>query len=152
MVTDPVEQASLLSKAFSNVFDISPNNTPMYLPNVCSDMTMPTFSVSEVERLLCRLDGNKNLGPDRMHPAILAALTPVIALPLTTVFNQLLDTSVVPKDWSSAIVSPFFKSGDKSCPQNYRPIRLTSILSKIMEKLLRERILSHLQEQATISG
>jgi len=46
----------------------------MYLPKVCSDMTMPAFSVSKVERLLCRLDGNKNPGSDGMHPAILAAL------------------------------------------------------------------------------
>jgi len=66
--------------------------------------------------------------------------------------NQFLDTSVVPKDWSSVTVSSIFKSGDKSCPQYYRPISLTSSLAKVMEKLFRERVLSHLQEQVVISG
>ena len=39
---------------------------------------------------------------------------------------------------------PIFKKGDKSDPGNYRPIRLTSQICKVLESILRDKIVKHL--------
>ena len=50
----------------------------------------------------------------------------------------------VPTDWKHANVTPIFKKGDKSDPGNYRPISLTSQICKVLESILRDNIVNHL--------
>ena len=50
----------------------------------------------------------------------------------------------VPTDLKHANVTPIFKKGDKSDPGNYRPISLTSQICKVLESILRENIVNHL--------
>jgi hypothetical protein len=38
-----------------------------------------------------------------------------------------IDQGKIPDDWKEALVTPLFKTGDKSTPSNYRPVSLTSI-------------------------
>ena len=47
-------------------------------------------------------------------------------------------------DWKHANVTPTFKKGDKSVPGNYPPISLTSQICKILESILRDNIVNHL--------
>ena len=48
-------------------------------------------------------------------------------------------------------INPTFKKGDKSDPSNYRPISLTSHLIKIFERVIRHKIVSHLEANDLIS-
>lgn len=59
-------------------------------------------------------------------------------------FQQSLDTGCVPEDWKYAFVKAIFKSGQKSCPNNYRPISLTCISCKLLEHIIYSKIISHL--------
>ena len=52
--------------------------------------------------------------------------------------------------WKSATVSPIYKSGSKNDPANYRPISLTSQLCKVLESLMRDRIVRHLENNQLI--
>ena len=52
----------------------------------------------------------------------------------------------VPNDWKLANIVPLHKKGSKSSPENYREISLTSVVSKIMEKLVRDKIMEHMEE------
>ena len=52
---------------------------------------------------------------------------------------------MVPDDWKIANVSPIFKKGDKRKVSNYRPVSLTSQVSKFIEMVLRDTIVSHLE-------
>ena len=49
--------------------------------------------------------------------------------------------------WLKAVITPIHKKGNKSLPSNYRPISLTSVLSKIMESIIRDEMLVHLTKQ-----
>ena len=40
-----------------------------------------------------------------------------------------------------AAIVPIYKSGDKSLPSNYRPISLTPILMKILERVIRKQVI-----------
>ena len=50
----------------------------------------------------------------------------------------------MPNDWKVANVSCIFKKGDKSVPGNYRPVSLTSVVCKILERIIREIVVNHL--------
>ena len=70
--------------------------------------------------------------------------------PLTTLFNLSLSTGIVPQDWRDAGVTPLFKKGKKCDPKNYRPISLTSLVGKIMESILKDCIVNHLEKFSLI--
>ena len=52
---------------------------------------------------------------------------------LQVIFQQSLDTGVVPSDWKQANVVAVYKKGDKNTAANYRPVSLTSISCKTLE-------------------
>ena len=66
---------------------------------------------------------------------------------LTFIFQQSLDTGTVPDDWKMALVTPVFKKGKRSAPENYRPVSLTSICCKINEHIIVSETMSHLERQ-----
>ena len=67
-----------------------------------------------------------------------------ISLPLALLFNKSMHSSKVPADWKNANVIPIYKKGSKVEPANYRPISLTSVIVKVMERTLKERMMNHL--------
>ena len=71
-----------------------------------------------------------------------------ILLPTITNINTSLTTGIVPPDLKTAIVKPLLKkpSLDKNLLKNYRPISNLPFLSKILEKVVLHKLLSHLQE------
>lgn len=52
--------------------------------------------------------------------------------------------SVVPQTWKQATVTPIFKGGDKQSTNNYRPISLLSVVSKVLEKWVVNQLIDHL--------
>ena len=56
----------------------------------------------------------------------------------------------VVSEWKLANVTPLFKKGDKSNPGNYRPISLTSVVCKLMESILRDKIVEFLEKNNII--
>ena len=94
---------------------------------------------------------NKSSGPDNLHPRLLLELADIIALPVTILFNATLKDRL-PEDWKKAFIAGIFKKkGSRHLPENYRPISLTSILCKIMEKFIRESVVNHLLERGLLS-
>ena len=53
-------------------------------------------------------------------------------------------------EWKLANVTPLFKKGDKSNPGDYRPISLTSVVCKLMESILRDKIVKFLEKNIII--
>ncbi|CAM5095586.1 unnamed protein product [Natator depressus] len=90
------------------------------------------------------------MGPDELHPRVLKELADVIAEPLAIIFENSWRMGEVPDDWKKAKVVPIFKKGKKEDPGNYRPVSLTSVPGKIMEQVLKESILKHLDERKVI--
>ena len=74
-----------------------------------------------------------------------------IALPLTIIFNLSLQSGKLPNVWKEAIVVPIFKKGQRSNPENYRPVSLTTVACRIMEKIIHKKITHHLLINQLIS-
>ena len=91
------------------------------------------------------LDPKKGAGPDLLSPALLKFFAPYIYNTLSDIFQHSLNTGSVPKDWRTANVIPVFKKGSRTDPLNYRPISLTSVVSKLLEHIVSHSIHSHLE-------
>ena len=98
------------------------------------------------------LNLNKSVGPDEVHPRMLFELVGELSEPLAYLFNRTLKEGKIPDDWKKATVSPIFKKGVRNRAANYRPISLTSIVCKLMEKIVKQAILKHLVENSLLSS
>ncbi|CAM4553317.1 unnamed protein product [Caretta caretta] len=74
----------------------------------------------------------------------------VIAEPLGILFENLWRSGEALDDWKKANRVPIFKKGKEEKPGNYRLVSLTSVPGKIMEQVLKETILKHLEERKVI--
>jgi len=73
-------------------------------------------------------------GMDRLPAWFLRLGAPVFCQPLATLFNLSVSTSVVPQQWKVAVIRPIPKIAAAQCPADFRPISITSVLSRLMEQ------------------
>ena len=140
------EKVEILNNFFASVFT---KENLEDLPTVDEKPTVNLLETVNIEREtirkhLSKLNTTKASGPDEMHPKLLRELSEVIDEPLIFLFKKNVDEGVLPQSWKNANVTAIFKKGDKSKPGNYRPISLTSVLIKILEKIIREAIVDHM--------
>ncbi|CAM5168924.1 unnamed protein product [Eretmochelys imbricata] len=138
--------AQYLNKHFASVFnktkeDLRDNGS---MTNGNEDMEVD-ITIFEVEAKLKQLNGTKSGGPDNLHPRILKELAQEIASPLARIFNESVNSGVVLYDWRIANIVPIFKKGKKSDPGNYRPVSLTSVICKVLEKILKEKVVKDIE-------
>ena len=140
--TDPTDKANLFNEHFHRQFSQSSNY------NIDIDFRNDAFSnfkidYKQLRKVLSKINPHKSRGPDNLSGFIIKNCAVSIAYPLSLLFNLSFNTGQIPDEWKLANVVPVFKKGDKSDIQNYRPISLTCIVSKIFEKFIRDAILDY---------
>ena len=94
-------------------------------------LTDITFSDSIIIEAIKELSPNSAGGPYGIPASLLINCVEVMAPALKIIFSHSLSSSLIPTSFKEAAIITVFKSGDKSLPSNYRPISLTSVLSKV---------------------
>ena len=144
-------KANALNSQFSSVFTRDdevqpPNKGPSpYLP--INDL------IIDEEGVLKQLEGlktNKASGPDEIPARMLHDYASNIAPMLTSLFQQSYNIGQLQSDWSKARVTGIYKKGDKTNPENYRPVSLTCICCKIQEYIILSHLAKHLSSQQII--
>ena len=69
---------------------------------------------------------------------------------LKIIFSHSLSSSLIPTSFKEASIIPVFRSSNKSSPSYYRPISLTSVLSKVIETIIRKQILTFLSHRGYV--
>ena len=86
-----------------------------------------------------------------IQPVLLKNLSHSLAQPLSVICTSFMSTGHDPRAWKQATVTPVFKGGIASDPSNYRPISLTSVFSKLMERVVVPDMLRYCKEEGLIS-
>ena len=145
-ITNEQEIVDNFNKFFASVYVNEPSDLPFVLPYNGQMLSQMTIEESVVLQSLKELDVNKPPGPDNIHPKFLYETAVLISKPLTHIFSLSLRSSILPAEWKVAKITPIFKTGNKSHTNNYRPISLNSNICKILEKLIRDKLMTHLVE------
>lgn len=149
VVTNNTEMANIFNKYFASVFskDNGDNGGQYQQQNFNQQLSEITITEKDVEKAIDALKVGKAPGPDGFSSTLVKNLKMAILKPLTIIFNKSLTTGDIPKLWKLAKVIPIFKKGSKGDPSNYRPVSLTCIFCKLLEKIIREKITLHLTQQ-----
>ena len=76
----------------------------------------------------------------------------IIAPSLTAIFSNSIHTGIYPNEWKSAKVTPISKKGLKSDPNNYRPISVIPIVSKVFEQIVYNQLYHYLNDNKLLSS
>ena len=110
-------------------------------------LTDITLSDSIIIEAIKELSPNPAGDPDGIPTSLLINCAEEIAPALKIILSHSLSSNLIPTSFKEAAIIPVFKSGDKSLPSNYRPISLTSVLSKVIEKKFRKQVLTFLSHR-----
>ena len=137
-------QADLFNQYFYSVFTSSSCSLPEIweFPSHTNSIHSIYIEEDEVYSTLLSLDTNKATGIDGVGPKILKHCAMSLFQPLHHLFNLTLTSSVIPTEWKMHQIVPVFKSGDRSLVQNYRPISLLCNVSKVLESIIHDKIVS----------
>jgi len=102
-------------------------------------------SEEELLRIINKLK-NTSAGHDDLSVKALKAAMESLLTPLTHLCNLSLQTGEIPGQLKIAKITPIYKSGDKDCFSNYRPISVLPVISKIFEKLMYNRLIEYIEQ------
>ena len=123
LTKDDSKKAQLLNNLFTSVF------TKENMDNMPDLSQRPT----------------KSQGPDGFHPRVLQETESSINLPLSLIFMKSLAEQIL-ETWKTDNITPIHKKGKKTLPCKYRPVSLTSVVGKVMESFVRDRLVQHMTE------
>ena len=158
-LTNPTEITEAFNQFYINIAPnldqtLPPSNTdPLNFlrGNYLSSMTVPPIDPQIVIDIINSLK-NKKSNPHEIPVSILKGNKDEMALPLSILFNQSINTGKFPQCLKHATVIPIYKKGAKDNIGNYRPISLLSVFSKIFEKLMKKYLNNYLETKNILNS
>ena len=118
-----------------------------------SDYLGPLVVTPElVAKKIKAMKDNKSPGVDGIPPKLLMETVEQISIPLARVFNLSLKEGVVPFEWKEANIIPLFKKGSRNKSENYRPVSLTSVICKLLERLIKDHMVEFLVKHKLLNS
>jgi hypothetical protein len=146
----------MIANTFNSYFILmgnSINNNLTQKNGVSDNINNPTQSLylrkttkNEIISVIMNMKGDSAPGKDGISINVIKHIKEFISDTLAHIFNTILSEGSIPNSFKIAVISPVHKSGDKTDINNYRPISLLNVFSKIFEIIIKKRLLTYLEE------
>jgi ribonuclease P/MRP protein subunit RPP40 len=153
-VTNDVDKANLLNTYFSSVCTQDDGVLPPFPLRVPVGVKKDSiaFTPDILVNSAKKVKSKYTCGPGGYPTIFLRNTIHSLSFPLSVLFQSFLEIGRTPTAWKSAYVTPIFKKGASSNPSNYRPISLTNIFCKLMERVVANEMLNYLRTHELISA
>ena len=121
-----------------------PNNNS--IQSISQSIYLGDVTEEELKKIVSDMSSKHSTGLDDVSNYLIKKTIMEISVPLLYVINLSLEKGTFPTKLKECVVSPIFKKDDKAQVNNYRPITLTSCISKIFEKAFLSRIINFLEK------
>ena len=144
-LTDNIDIANCFNNFFCNIGPSLANSiqnpqnksyTDYLKQNILSSFSFSTITSEFTSKIIRKLKSKSSSGHDGLSSIQLKFISDDIVATLTNIINQSLCTGIFPDSLKIAKISPIYKKGDAHITDNYRPISLLPVLSKIFEKVV----------------
>lgn len=142
--SDRQSACNLFAKYFASVYQ-QPDQKTITKNQLLTDFVMAPICSEEVKKILDRLDQYKVSSPDNLPAIFYKNLSASICLPLSILYNKSLAEGKHPALWKVSFVTPAFKTGNRSNVENYRPISILCTISKVLERIIFDRLYEHVK-------
>ena len=149
MLSPASDKAKLFAKNFSKNSNLDDSGISLPVFPSRTNLKLHNISVTPkmVKKVITNLDSSKASGPDCIPVVVLKNCELELSYILAKLFNNCLKESCFLDCWKVSLVVPVFKNvGERSTAKNYCPVSLLSVVSKVFEKLVNNRIVDHLEK------
>lgn len=135
---------------------IPSDNNDEYIQNDGPNWNIPAFKLQHttqeiVDRTMKLINRNKASDIYKIKPTIVKDLAPFLSPILTVLFNKSIDENEYPDSLKLTKAIELYKSKDRTLPENYRPISLLPIIAKLLDTIINEQLMEHLNKYNIIS-
>jgi hypothetical protein len=117
-----------------------------------ASFTLKNVHQFEIVKEISRLRSDTSTGFDQIPVKFIKLVSTDLVGPLTYIINTCIDSSLFPRTWKTARVSPIPKINNPTCEKDYRPISILPALSKIFERLVNNQIVTYIDEQGLLAS
>ena len=155
LISSASEMAEILSRQYTSVFSTpkSPLKDPSeYFPHSNSQNNVPIlenieFSREDIKKAMREIPTTAAAGPDRVPAILLKLCCEPLSEPLYIMWRISMNQGKIPQILKTANIVPIYKGkgADRSRAKSYRPVALTSHITKIFEKVIRRYIIQYME-------
>jgi len=154
-----IQDQKLIANSFNNFFSNVGTNLAAKIPatphkfteylktNIPESIFCTPTDESEIKSVIHALKNSYSKGHDDLSTKTIKDCCEELARPLCYIFNKSIQDGIVPDDLKIAKVIPIYKSEDKKLVSNYRPVSVLPAFSKILEKLVYNRVLDFIEKK-----
>ena len=157
MIDNNIGMSKLLNNYFASVFTEEDVQNMPEMP--ASNFTKEFVKLEDIEiseeiviKSIDRMKPNKAAGVDGLTTTFIKEIKLEVVKPMVEIFKRSMDEGQIPLEWKRANVTAIFKKGSKKDPGNYRPVSLTSNVSKIFERIIKNELVHFLEENSIIKN
>lgn len=154
-ITDDRQKSDLLCDLFESTYlnsGIASCLSSVFCPTEFQQVTDVDVSERTVFEVLKNLDPKLSLSPELLPAIFFKKAALGLAYPLSLIFRRSLEESHIPSLYRNAWIAPVHKGGSKTDPANKRPVSLTAVTCKVLERIISSAILSNAEQQGLISN
>ena len=151
--SDPTTMCNMLQQQYQKAFSDPKSGTKK--PPQDKDAKGPTleditFTEEDIISAINDIPVNSAPGPDKITSKLLKECKKEIAPALLIIWRTSLDTGQIPDILKKQSIIPIHKKDSKAIPANYRPVSLTSHITKLFERILRKHIVAYIENNHII--